>query len=800
MYDRGQNTATTDSSGAYRFESGYPIGEWTIMEAYNDIYYTTGITYQTDNQPTPTTVKGAGVDISALPIIGLSGRVDWGVHKYATNGGVSGVDPDNGGIVGTVSYGTTRNELDPQYFAAEDWQPGVSGLTVDLFATVPCPGGGVPCSPGSPSYQLAADGSYLHGDLLNTYVTESWERPRGCTARDVDGNPLVHYAANHANYDENVLVPTQDDPNNPGECISSFMQGIQFAPYGTDQGTGEANFGAAVNGNYGFGDACVGGTLDATDPSDPACVGGSFEALTAGDYLVQVEIPDDSTGRPLYKVTAEEDVNIANGDQIIPQVPPPACVGALHTVDIRGFEDDGYPELVGDGNNGLPVGVTVPPTTPVDNPTFIDIGGSPSEGLQTPRCDTKLVSLENGKSIAPIFEVFTDVPVPARMRTVIIDDLRFSADPRSIMYGEKAGLAFAPVGIYDFANKLVYTAETDFNGIYDVLLPSTNIISCPTPTGVCASMYRFVANDPGIPGRLNTNYKPAFATHAAGAEGIPGVSTFADLAPTQVGLTVEIPATGISQAVTCAVNEPTPNSATVTPELLAVSKPYVNGSGTFTIKGYGFGTSPGHVTLDGTIALTTTSWSNTDIAVTVPPGTPVGPHQLGITGANGRHTVNGLTFHVLGAAVVPPRPTVPQLDNFNRADANNLGTNWSQAGTGTGVDIRVSTNQAYVSATNDGGQAIWNAATFGASQAAAYTFVGSTGRFESSLLLKASGGTANSPRDSSVSGTRPRADPIEWSWRRPPTAGAPTPRRERSATSRSTTTTRSLPVSTQRER
>ena len=151
----------------------------------------------------------------------------------------------------------------------------------------------------------------------------------------------------------------------------------------------------------------------------------------------------------------------------------------------------------------------------------------------------------------PIFNVFTDVPVPARLRTVIIDDLKFSADPRSIMYGEKAGLAFAPVGIYDFANRLEYTTETDFNGIYDVLMPSTDHISCPTPSGLCANMYRFVANDPGIPGRLNPNYNPRFATHAAGAEACPGMSTFADLAPTQVGLTIESPSTGVSQAVTC---------------------------------------------------------------------------------------------------------------------------------------------------------------------------------------------------------------------------------------------------------
>ncbi len=256
--------------------------------------------------------------------------------------------------------------------------------------------------------------------------------------------------------------------------------------------------------------------------------------------------------------------------------------------------------------------------------------------------------MNNGKSIVPIFNVFTDVPVPARMRTVIIDDLNFSTDPRSIMYGEKAGLAFAPVGIYDFNNRLEYTTETDFNGIYDVLMPSTDHISCPTPSGLCANMYRFVANDPGVPGRLNLNYNPRFATHAAGAEGLPGLSTFADLAPTQVGLTIERPGSGVQQAVTCPLGSGTP-------QLLTVSQPYVNGSGSFTINGTGFGATKGagKVTLDGSIVLPTTGWNDTTIGVTVPAGTAVGAHQLEVTADNGQTTVNGLTFHVRGTGYNP---------------------------------------------------------------------------------------------------------------------------------------------------
>ncbi|TFC02008.1 hypothetical protein E3O32_12300 [Cryobacterium mannosilyticum] len=645
LMDRGTNVVTSDSTGYYHFESAYPLSEWTVMENYKDSFYTTGVTYQADNQPTPTTVKGAGVDVSVLSIIGLSGRMDWGVHTYDPTG-ANGIDPRNGGIVGSVSYDTTRNELDPQYAASEDWQPGVSDVPVELYATVDCgTNANTPCGGTNDAYELASDGSLAKGKLLNTYLSEHWSRPTGCVARDVDGNPLVHAKDNPAAYDENVLVPNQETD---GECISSFMQGVQFGPYPTDQGTAAANFGAAVDGNYGFGDACT-GTLVATDPSAPVCNGGTFEPLTSGDYLVRVAIPKDATGNPMYKVTGEEDINIGNGDQIVPQVPPPSCAGTLHTVDLLGAAADNYPALVGNDTNGAPTGVTVPASTPVANATFLDIGGSPYEGSAKPSCDTKLVRVNNGKSVVPMFNIFTAVPIPSRLRGLIVDDINFSTDSRSTLYGEKTGVAFAPVGIYDFANRLVTTVESDFNGSYDVLLPSTNHISCPTPSGVCANMYRFVGNDPGIPGRLNANYNPRYRSIATEFEALPGVTIPTDLAPTQVGVYVGSPTTGVNTAVACTLDG-------ATPQLFAVSQPYVAATGTrsFTIAGTGFGANrgTGQVTL-GNTPLDITAWSDTSISATVPGVVPVGAHQLGIMADNGQSTINGLTFHVLGTGYDP---------------------------------------------------------------------------------------------------------------------------------------------------
>ncbi len=638
LMDRGVTTAVTDANGFYTFDA-YPLGEfgWTVLEAYSDSFYTTGVTYQADNQPEPTTVKGAGVDVSSVNIIGLTGTMDWGVHAYDASG-TNGVDPQNGGIVGSISYDTTRNEFDPRYAAAEDWQPGVPNIPVELWSTVSCSAApDAPCD-AQTGNALAADGSYRTGDLLNTYLSEQWEMPTGCTARDLDGNPLQH------GVDEGVLVLNQETD---GVCIPAFSQSFQFGTYPTDQGSPDANFGATVDGNYGFGDGCLNGTVDASDVANPTCdAPDGFETLPAGDYLVRLGIPQDGlTGNPLYKVTQEEDINVANGNQITPQVPPPACAGALHTVDLAGDKQDGYPEVVGTGANGVPVGVTVPGSTPVENVPFLEMDGSPYEGTPKPGCQTKLVELNNGKSIVPMFQVFTDVPLPSRLRGLIIDDVNFSGDINSTAYGEKAGVPFVPVGIYDFTNRLVTTVESDYNGFYDVLLPSTNHISCPTPAGVCASMYRFVGNDPGVPGRLNPNYNPRFRVIGTEFEAIPGVTIPTDLAPTQVGMTLERPGTGQQDFVTCPIGD-------ATPQLLAVSRPYVDGTGSFSIEGTGFGATPGTVSLDG-VALPTSNWSNTHIDVSVPAGSPPGPHQLAITGSNGSSATNALTFHILGTGYRP---------------------------------------------------------------------------------------------------------------------------------------------------
>lgn len=622
LMDRGAKIVTTDAAGHYVMDNLYPLTQWLVVEAYSDLYYGTGVTWQADNQPTPTTILGAGVDVSILPIIGLGGTLDWGVHAYDATGRTRGLDPRNGGIVGTVSYDTTRNELDPRFAAVEDWQPGIPDLTVQLWQPVPCTAGAA-CDP-TGRYALAADGSYARGKLLNSYLTETWARPTGCVARDMNGSPLASPAT----------LPTAPD----AECLEAPLMGVQF----------QAGF-SSVDGNYGFVGGCF-GPGGATGPE--TCADGSEPTpLPAADYLVEVTVPDDALGRPLYQVTREEDINIFNGDQWAPQIPPPPCAGPLHTVDVAGVGTDGYPAVAGyhlrAGEAGP--GVTVAASTPVVNQPFADAGGTPYEGQVRPTCDVKLVRVSNGRSIAPTFNYFTEVPLPGRLVTYMIDDLNFSADPTTTFFGEKKGIPHAPVGIYDYTNRLVYTAETDWNGVFDVLLPSTNRINCPTPSGVCSNVYRLVGNDPGVPGRLNPNYLPQYRTISANFEVFPGLLIPADLAPTQVGATVQLPGATTTQPVRCPL-------LAGTPELFSVSRPWLDaGAATpIEVRGLGFGATrgTGRVTLDG-VAVPVSSWSDTAITFTVPAATAAGAHQLRITGGNGRETVNGLTFHVRGPGYLP---------------------------------------------------------------------------------------------------------------------------------------------------
>jgi hypothetical protein len=581
--DRMSIAVTTDVNGNYTFEKAYPMGSWMVLEAYNDAYYTTGYTFQASNQPSETTVLGNGVDVGLLPIIGQSVRLDWGVRSYAPG--------TNGGIVGTVFYDTARNELDARYAVPEPFGPGIPDLTVNLYAALKDGSGNfITVTTPGPDF-----GALAKGPLLNTTTTETFARPQNCQPRDVDGNPV----------DAPALAP----PTGDHDCLEGPMMGVQI---GTEFNT--------LDGNYGFTEIL---TSPVTGLALPAPA-----PIPPGDYLVEVVAPTDPVfGRPLYQVTREEDVNVFDGDTYVPQLPPSACAGPLHTVDVAGVGSDGLDAVY--------------------NPAFAEAGGSIYEGQDMPLCNVKLVTLGDRRSIAPGFMFFTEVPIPGRWKGYIIDDLTLSTNPNELFFGEKAGLAYMPIGIYDFSNRLVTTAVSDPNGVYEVLVPSSSTYNAPTPSGVAANVYYHMGNDPGQPDNPNPTYNPQYRTIGASFEMYPGTWLPADLAPTQIAVSIQAPGAQFNQVAQCRLDA-------TTPQLYAVSQPYVIVSGTVTIRGMGFGASQGQgsVTLDGA-PLPVLGWNDRTITATVPATMTAGVYQLEITANNGERTVNGLSFHVLGVGYAP---------------------------------------------------------------------------------------------------------------------------------------------------
>ena len=664
LMDQAINKSTTDDSGAYDIRETYPMGKWLVLEAFNTRYKTTGITYKAGNDPTATTKLGSLVDVNFLPIIGLGGEIDWGVQPYAAG--------TNGGIVGTVTYDTTRNELDAAASVTEGYQPGIPDVPVRLFATTACTATTVvaianECRQGNTIVPMQIpDPAFVQPDPLNpvpaplitnpdphrgamvkgpelqtAYTSEKWQPPRGCTARQYNGQPLTDQQA----------LPVFGTAAN-ALCVEAPMMGVAIGPSDTSVPNSATQ---TVNGNYGFSTSKL-NLWPATDtvhnPGGLALYAplpaGQEQDLRAQDYIVSVDIPTDPVdGKPMYKVTREEDVNIFNGDGFLPQENyPPAT-----------------PAIAADPP-GPPLKSPTPPAQPpsqqagiisqcagdlhtvnVTNPAFLAGGGSPFQGYDRPLCTDKVVTVRAGQATSPNFNLFTDVPIPTHFWGLTLNDLGLTLDKRSVNYGEALGLPFAPVGMYDWSGRLVDTTHTDFNGLYEALEPSTSTYNCPVPAGPCPNMYRFVGNDPGQPGALNADYNPRFRTIATNFQAWPGLFTVTDEAPTQVATTALAPDTTVANPTVCDLG---PSA----PQLLAVSRPYVR-QGTpadnrvVTITGFGFGAGAGVLTLNGT-AVPTSAWSDTTITFTVPPGT-TGALALKVTGTNGLSSYNGLTIQGLAA-------------------------------------------------------------------------------------------------------------------------------------------------------
>jgi hypothetical protein len=571
--------AFSDANGYYDFPEHFPYGHYLIWEVgfgrLKQIgtagYFTefsgdgltpipTGYPYNPQNQPAD--FGPASLLQAEITVAGFYNWIDTGKVPYPAI--------ENGGISGLVIYAATRNEFDPRLAAAEDYEPGVPNVPINLYPAaldenqqpIPCDAQG----PGCP---------YGQGELM-----------RGLAEVD-DGDPDTPI--------DSVMTDSYD-ANHPTDC--TYPDGL----------------GGTINDP-----ACLEVPLNLRQIQDGVFDGGyAFEGVPAGAYIVEMVAP------PGYRQIKEEDQNTDQGDDFIPQVPPPPCAGPLHTVN--------------DPRN-------------------------PAHGTDTPLCDSKFVRVANGTNPPAEFYVMTDfddsdsgtdpggpnsnfagtaeVPVPGFIRGTLFDDLNVEFDPNSVMFQGKKGVPNTPVGILDFQGNEITVVNTDDEGFFEVLLPSGYTRLCPTPGGVCAAIYLVVGNYPGQdPLNPLPNWNPAYTTLTLPLDVWTGKTTYADVAI--------IPITGFG------FDEP-PVCTVAGPDVQSVDTVYGNkAAGTsFTITGANF-VNPS-VTLGGTpITVDSGTSTSTDLDVTIPSGFTQGAYQLLVTNDDGQVSQSGITFYVLGTGGGPP--------------------------------------------------------------------------------------------------------------------------------------------------
>ncbi len=616
----------TDDNGYYEFAEEFsPLFKFYIAEVGFGRFARTGHSVHDDhfaNHPllftdvitTVPTDLGGGLLLNQLVQPSKRTIIDWGKLEYPADDPATPnvYEGSNGGIAGIVFYGTTRNEFEARLQANEDYEPGIPGVTMRLWG-------------------LGTDGLPNTNDdeFLNELQTDTWSHPRfdhpdlpqTCDALDKDGIPL-------AIIPDGADVKCLEYPLLSNETkAGAFDGGFQFES-------------ACATGLTAGGDADSDGTPNHQDPTpllDPSVT--CTTVLTPTDYIVQVVPP------PFYQLVKEEDVNVDEGSALVPAFPPPPCVGPTHVVtDTR----------------------------------------SPFDGQSMPLCNKRLVTLQDQQNAEANYFLFTDVdadpntntadagswtttesvPIPGRIFGLVSDDFNFDTNPNSLWYGEERPIQDTPIGLRDFTGRQ-FTApsiNSDENGHYEVLLPSTFQMNCPIPSGVCPGMYVVRINDPGdltptIPpdapnyNPANPNYKRTHLTEPAPFEVWPGKATFADTPLDPIGWWSCAP-----------INNPGgPEFAGLKAEveffsLSEASVPYGSPGASFGIQGLNFGetqVATSSVTLGG-VPLTPTFWSSRTITVTIPSTfTLTGPQQLLVTNDVGSDSLTGLTFHVIGGGYSP---------------------------------------------------------------------------------------------------------------------------------------------------
>ena len=460
--------------------------------------------------------------------------------------GFFNTDRSNGGIAGIVHYTITRAENDPRWATAENWEAGVSDVTIQLW-----------------------DATRTH--KLNEAATDNFNnsQPDGC-----QWNQPFSYLGN-------MLSATR-------RCFDGLRVFNQARP-------------ALFDGGYAFSTILV----DSYDPAHPEVMTfnlpldqrQAMRPIPAAKYVVKMVPP------PGYKVQKEEDKNVDFGDLYVPQrfwinglaladaAEPPVILASL-AADITSTTATSFTVGTGEGRNLHPnneinvdaevmrvtavVGDTIgvlrgqanssatahlattgitdhgaqPAATVTDNALiapfcvgtlhvvpdeftlFPGLAG-PYGGEMKPLCDAKLVNLRVGQQAAPDFHLLTDAPKAGQIFGMVLDDTTNEFDPNAPTFGEKYAPPFLSIAIRDWQGREITRTYSDQYGRYNALVPATYTIQVPQPSGVSPSILAACINSPTMPGPggsviADPHFQKQYSHFCYPLQYLPGKTTYLD--------------------------------------------------------------------------------------------------------------------------------------------------------------------------------------------------------------------------------------------------------------------------------
>lgn len=610
-------TITVDDGGPIPFGTDLSFGDQLNPQVQNNPLDPEANVYSdlwTRSEVGPVLTQGFQGFLSQTSVI------EWGKTVYGPG--------ENGGISGMVMYAVTRAEDDPEYAAAEPWEPGIPGVTVNLYDS--------------------------NGTFLATTTTDSW--------------------------DENLPTNCQYGGNAGSGTDDPFM----FRGIATDCFDGMRNWNqvrpGVFDGGYAFGPTFsiqddFGGVkpswINVPNPSQP-----DVGYMASGSYIVEVVPPFG------YEVIRSQDRNVDFGDEYVPspEALPPTCVGSKYTVPDQLTLFPGVPApkageqlplcdrkaILLSGNENKAVDFSLFTEVPISGHIMGFI-------LDDTANEFDPTSPQFGEKFAPPF-------LPVSIRDWTGREIgRTISDEYGVYNALVPSTATAnlpqPSGMSPNMLTTCMNAKIRPDGSVDPLHNPQYSQFCYT--------FQYM---PGSTTYLDTPVLPVAAF--AGPDQNPLDCEIATLTPRIKSVSVDTNGVGGGPYIPANSQGVVSGNHTITITSMgnnvAVPNPAYDGVGgtqpkTIT-RNYNFGGSnnPGTVTIDG-IPMDIASWSGTEITVNVPDGFDFGGRggkQLLVTRASsGNETVTGVTVQVglrQGARVVTVAAGGSIQNAINNAGANDL--------------------------------------------------------------------------------------------------------------------------------